>query len=254
MVESVNAPPDAKALLSIQAISKRFGSQAAVNDLSFCVRHGEIIGVFGDRGSGKANIIHLLAGEIAPSSGRIWFDGEDVTHLSPELRVRRGIARSAEPGSLFLDLTVVENVLIQGVQHHLPLFPRQGGKTYAEEARDLLDAVGLGTYADVPVGALSPARQRLVAIAIGLASKPSLLLVDGTGISGHAAGVELSCALTGLARRRLALLFISSDLKPVLDICDRVVVLHGGTIIARGVPNRIVAESPFGRAYQPCLQ
>jgi branched-chain amino acid transport system ATP-binding protein len=254
MEKSVNAPPDVKVLLSLQAISKRFGNQSAISDLSLCVRHGEIIGVFGDRGSGKANIIHLLAGEIAPSAGRIWFDGDDVTHLSPELRVRRGIARSAEPGSLFSELTAVENVLIQGVQHHLPLFPRQGGKTYVEEAGDLLDAVGLKKYADVPVGALSPARQRLVAIAIGLASKPSLLVVDGTGISGQAAGVELSSALTRLASRRLALLFISSDLTPVLDICDRVVVLHGGTIIARGVPNRAVAEPLSRRAYQPRLQ
>jgi branched-chain amino acid transport system ATP-binding protein len=242
-------------LLCIRAISKRFGDRAAIHNLSFCVRTGEIIGIFGDRGSGKANIMHLLAGEIAPSSGHISFEGEDITYMPPELRVRRGIARSAEIGSLFADLTAAENVLIQGVQHHLPLFPRQGGKTYAEEARDLLDAVGIADHADIPVGSLSPVRQCLVAMAIGLAGKPRLLLAEATGLSGNAAGADFAAALARLSDRGTAVLFTSANLSPVVDICDRIVVLHGGEIIARGVPNRIVVEQAVRRpAYRSYLQ
>jgi branched-chain amino acid transport system ATP-binding protein len=244
--------PDA--LLSIRGISKRFGNHIAVHNLSFNVRPGEIIGIFGDRGSGKANIMHLLSGEIVPSSGHIWFEGEDITYMPPEFRVRRGIARSAEIGSLFPDLTAAENVLIQGVQHYLPLFPRQGGKTYAEEARDLLDIFGLGKYADEQVESLSPVRQCLVAMAIGLASKPQLLLADAAGLSGNAAGAELAGALSRLSDRGTAVLFTSANLSPVMDICDRIVVLHGGEIIARGVPNRIVVESALGQSYRSYLQ
>lgn len=254
MVNHVASSSEAGALLSIQALSKRFGAHAAIQNLSFTVGQGEIVGVFGDRGSGKANIVHLLAGEIAPSAGHIWFGGDDITHLPPELRVRRGIARSAEPGSLFADLTAAENVLIQGVQHHLPLFPRQGGKTYAEEARDLLDAVGVGPQADELVGGLSPAQQCLVAMAIGLASKPMLLLADATGLTGHAAGAELAAALTRIAERGTAVLFTSATLTPVMDICDRIVVLHDGAIIARGAGTRITVEPAIRQTYHPYLQ
>lgn len=245
---------EASPLLSIRAISKRFGDHSAIHNLSFCVRPGEIIGIFGDRGSGKANIMHLLSGEIAPSSGHIWFEGEDITHMPPELRVRRGIARSAEIGGLFADLTAAENVLIQGVQHHLPLFPRQGGKTYAEEACDLLDAVGIGKYTDERVGSLSPVRQCLVAMAIGLAGKPQLLGADCAGLSGNAAGAELAAALSRLSDRGTAVLFTSANLSPVMDICDRIVVLHGGEIIARGVPTRIVVERAVRQVYRTYLQ
>lgn len=245
---------ESDALLSIRAISKRFGEQAAVQNLSFNVRLGEVIGIFGDRGSGKANIMHLLSGEIEPSSGHIWFEGEDITHMPPELRVRRGIARSAEIGSLFADLTAAENVLIQGVQHYLPLFPRQGGKTYAEEARDLLDAVGIGKFADERVGALSPVRQCLVAMAIGLSSKPLLLLADAAGLSGNAAGAELAAALSRLSERGTSVLFTAANLSPLMDICDRIVVLHDGEIIARGVPNRIVVEPVVRHGYRSYMQ
>ena len=254
MVNCIDQIPEISPLLSIRAISKHFNERAAIHNLSFSIDPGEIIGVFGDPGSGKANIIHLLSGMIAPSSGHIWFDGEDITHLSAELRARRGIVCSAQPGSLFPDLTATENVLIHGVQHHLPLFPRQGGKTYAEEAHDLLDAVGLAECADRLVGELSAAQQCQVAMAIGLASKPSLLLVDGTGLSGDKAGAELGRALTRLTDRGAAVLFTSANPSPVVDICDRIVVLHAGVIIARGVPTRFVVEPPVRASYQPYLQ
>jgi branched-chain amino acid transport system ATP-binding protein len=254
MVNHIAYSPETGVLLSVQALSKRFGKNAAIQNLSFNVGQGEIVGVFGDRGSGKANIIHLLAGELAPSNGHIWFDGDDITSLPPELRTCRGIARSAEAGSLFADLTAAENVLIQGVQHHLPLFPRQGGKTYAEEARDLLNVVGIGGLADELVGALTPAHQCLVAMAIGLASKPMLLLADASGLSGQAAGVELAAALTQIVERGTAVLFTSANLTPVMDICDRIVVLHDGAIIARGAGTRMAVEPAVRQSYQPYLQ
>ena len=254
VTHSIGGTHGTRPLLSINAISKGFGERTVIQNLSFGVGSGEIIGVFGDRGSGKSNIICLLSGEIAPTSGHIWFAGEDVTQMPPEMRVRRGLARSAPLGLLFGDLTAAENVLIHGVQHHLPLFPRQGGKTYVEEAEGLLDLVGLGKCAGHRLDSLSPSKQCQVAMAIGLASKPQLLLVDAASLSGAGATAELTASLARLSDRGMSVLFTSATLSPVMEICDRIVVLHDGEIVAKGVPNRIVAEPAIAAACRHYLQ
>lgn len=234
-------------LLKIEAVSKDFGHDALVHNFSFSVGFGEVIGVIGDPGAGKARMIGLLTGEISPNSGHILLDGEDITGLPPACRERRGVARVVPAAQLFPELTVLDNVVLRGVQLHSPVFSRQGGKTDTEEALDLLELVGLSESANMAFETLTDAEKGLVGLACALAAKPSLILFDHAELSGRVFLDQFGEAFRRTARRGASVLFTSRHLWPVIDVCDRVVLLHPGDVVAKGVPTGIVAGSALRR-------
>lgn len=253
-VERVRNSTAIKPLLSIDAISKHFGLRTTIQCLSFDIGFGQTIGVFGDRGSGKSNIVNILAGDIRPTTGHLWFDGEDITHMPAETRILRGIARAVPQDRLYCDLSASENVLLHGLQHHLPFYSRQGGKGYDEEAAELLDLVDLKPYADRPLTELSLAQRSLVSIATAMSGDPALLLLDNLMFSSAADWQKIRQVLNRITNRSISVLFTTTHLCPLMEVCDNIIVLHDGEIIAKGAPTGIVAEPVIMQGYLGYLQ
>jgi len=243
----------ADVLLRIEGLSKRFGGVVASDDIVLSVNAGELHAIIGPNGAGKTTLIGQLAGEIAPNSGRIHFDGRDITALPVDARNRLGLARSFQITSLFRDFTALENVALAVQAHagHSFRFWRDA-RTQAElrePARSALARVGLGARADTIVASLSHGEQRQLELAMALAAKPRLLLLDepmaGLGAEESARMVETLREL----KRELTILLIEHDMEAVFALADRITVLVYGRVIASGAPADIRANPEVRQAY-----
>ena len=217
-------------LLDVQAIAKTVASKAAGRtlfyELSLHVGRGEIVGVVGGKFSDTSTLIDLIAGRIALTSGRIIFNGQDLTRFSQEQRQRRGIVRALPIITLAPDLTAFENVVLGGAICPRPFFPREGGPSLHEEARDIMEFVGLGDAVSQKAGCLRPAQKQLLAIAAALAARPSLLLIDEIGLGDHLGLADFSALLMRLRRRGIAALIAGVPGCPTMDVCDRVATMR----------------------------
>lgn len=231
-------------LLGVKALSKIFGRIAAITNLTFTIGAGEIVGLIGPMRSGRSTVIGLLAGAIKPTFGSITIAGEDVTQLEPDSRSRLGVVCGLQPENLFLDLTALENVLLGGGVSPPPLFSRRGGKTYRDEAMAMLEFTGLAGVSNVRAADLSLCEQRFLTLAIALAAKPSLLLLDGpaAGMS-KAERSALALLLADIRENGTSVLITEPDMWALTEICDRILVLGAGRIIAGDVPLRIARDA-----------
>jgi branched-chain amino acid transport system ATP-binding protein len=241
------------ALLRTEGLSKSFGGVVATEGLNLAVRDGEAHAVIGPNGAGKTTLIAQLAGELAPTAGRIWFDGRDITDLPAHARVHIGIARSFQITNVLPSFTVTENV-------HVALRPRRG-HSFAflrDAARDptlhgaaeaLLADVGLAGHGGAVAGELAHGEQRQLELAMALASAPRLLLLDEpmAGV-GHAEAPGMIELLLRMKRDR-AMLLIEHDMDAVFRIADRITVLVGGRAIASGPPEAIRDDPEVRQAY-----
>jgi branched-chain amino acid transport system ATP-binding protein len=241
------------ALLEIEGLSKRFGGVVASDDITLAVPAGELHAVIGPNGAGKTTLIGQLAGEIAPNAGHIRFAGADVTKLPGWRRSALGLARSFQITSLFLDFTALDNVAL-AVQAHSGHSFRFWGDARSDPqlrgpARAALDRVGLAGRADVLVANLSHGEHRQLEIAMALATRPRLLLLDEP-MAGM--GPEESARMVGLLRalkQELTILLIEHDMEAVFALADRITVLVYGRVIATGAPPAIRANEEVRRAY-----
>ena len=240
-------------LLQIEGLSKRFGGVVASDDIVLGVNAGELHAVIGPNGAGKTTLIGQLSGEIAPNSGRIFFDGHDITALPVHARNRLGLARSFQITSLFRDFTALENVALAVQAHagHSFRFWRDA-RTQAElrePAHSALARVGLGSRSGAIVASLSHGEQRQLELAMALAAKPRLLLLDepmaGLGAEESARMVETLREL----KRELTILLIEHDMEAVFALADRITVLVYGRVIASGSPADIRANPEVRQAY-----
>ncbi|MEO8715919.1 MAG: ATP-binding cassette domain-containing protein, partial [Acetobacteraceae bacterium] len=174
-------------LLEVSHLSRRFGGLRAVEDVSFSLEAGGINALIGPNGAGKTTLFNMIAGALLPSSGRIAFDGRDLTGMAPQLIARRGLIRTFQLTRLFADMSAEENVRVGfhlslrgGVWAALARPPRYRAaeRDAAREARELLDLVGLADRAHLPAGQLTYGQQRLLEVARALAARPKLLLLD----------------------------------------------------------------------------
>jgi branched-chain amino acid transport system ATP-binding protein len=249
MAETVRDEP----LLRTESLCKSFGGVVAAAELSLSVRHGEAHAVIGPNGAGKTTLIAQLAGELAPSAGRIWFEGRDITHLPAQTRVHIGMARSFQITSVLSSFTVAENVQIalRPKRGHSYVFLRDAGCDLEldRRARALLEEVGLADRADVLAGELAHGEQRQLELAMALASEPRLVLLDepmaGVGHDEAARMVELLLRI----KRDRAMLLVEHDMDAVFRIADRITVLVGGRAIATGAPAAIRDDLEVRRAY-----
>ncbi|HXF88749.1 MAG TPA: ABC transporter ATP-binding protein [Xanthobacteraceae bacterium] len=243
----------ADALLKIEGLTKRFGGVVASDNIVLEVYRDELHAVIGPNGAGKTTLIGQLTGEIVPNSGRIFFNGAEVTGMPVHARSALGLARSFQITSLFLDFTALDNVAL-AVQAHSGHSFRFWGNARRDErlrepARAALARVGLLERADVIVKNLSHGEQRQLEIAMALATKPRMLLLDepmaGMGPEESARMVKTLQEL----KRELPILLIEHDMEAVFALADRITVLVYGRVIATGAPEAIRANEEVRNAY-----
>jgi branched-chain amino acid transport system ATP-binding protein len=243
----------ADALLKIEGLTKRFGGVVASDNIALEVYRDELHAVIGPNGAGKTTLIGQLTGEILPNAGRIFFNGTDITGMPVHARSALGLARSFQITSLFLDFTALDNVALAVQAHagHSFRFWRNARRDerLREPALVSLARVGLRERADVIVRNLSHGEQRQLEIAMALATKPRLLLLDepmaGMGPEESARMVETLREL----KRELPILLIEHDMEAVFALADRITVLVYGRVIATGVPEVIRANAEVRSAY-----
>jgi len=230
-------------VLSAEGLSKRFGQIVVADNLSFSVSSSECLGIIGPNGAGKTTLFNAIAGMVPPTSGRIMFDGHDITKLPPHRRAQLGISRTFQITSLFPKLTVIDNVLlaIEGLRPTKFVMWRfqSSYKDVYEKAHQLLEQAGFFDRKDTEVRNLSHGEQRQLEIVLGLASDPKILLLDepAAGLSSGES-TEMAHFLMKLDPK-LAILLIEHDMDVVFDVADEISVLHFGEILETGPPEKI---------------
>jgi len=239
--------------LETVGLVKRFGALTVADSIDFRLDPGARHALIGPNGAGKTTFINLIAGRLAPSSGQVRLGGQDVTGLSEAGRVRRGLGRTFQINALFPDLTVLETVSLATGERAgtagtmLRLFGH--AREPIEEAHVLLERLGLADDAAARVGALPYGKQRLVEIAIALALRPKVLLLDepAAGVPKAESGIILD-VIAGLPQE-IAVLMIEHDMDLVFRFASRITVLARGAILAEGTPAEIAADPAVRDVY-----
>jgi ABC-type branched-subunit amino acid transport system ATPase component len=250
---------DARAILIINGISRRFGGLQAVDDVSFTVAAGRIKAVIGPNGAGKTTLFNVLSGVITADSGSVLLNGREILGLAPEAIARLGLVRSYQTPRLFTSMTVLENVLTgHDVLFTTPLMaslvrlPSTAAeeRTARESALTLLELVGLRHQADQPAGALPFGERRLLEIARLLALRPSVVMLDepAAGLNETEKG-RLGDLLIWLRVQGLTLVLVEHDMRLVMRVADEVVVLNYGQLVAEGLPEVVRQDAEVIRAY-----
>jgi ABC-type branched-subunit amino acid transport system ATPase component/branched-subunit amino acid ABC-type transport system permease component len=251
--EAANGEP----ILRAERLSKSFGGLVAVSSVTLEARAGEILGLIGPNGAGKTTLFELLSGFSRPDSGRVWFDGEDVTDARPERRAGLGLIRSFQEASLFPTMTVHEVVML-ALERSDPTRvvtavsgSRSAERRKAKLADELLDAVGLGSYADTEVSALSTGTRRIAELACLVGLQPTVLLLDEptSGIAQReteALGAVLRQVRSDLD---LTLVVIEHDIPLVMSLADRIAVMETGALLTVGDPSTVRADPRVVESY-----
>jgi branched-chain amino acid transport system ATP-binding protein len=242
-------------VLEINNVTKRFGNLVAVRDVSLNVAKGELCAIIGPNGAGKTTFFNLISGFFPPTSGTIIFDGKDITRLATHERVTRGMARTFQITEIFPELTVFENVRIateaaDGFRLRPWIGRAEAAKVY-QQVEATLKLVSLETKADRLVGELAHGDQRAAEIAMALALKPHLLLLDEPTAG---MGDQETYHITQLIRRlhrdsNYSIVLLEHDMRVVFHLADRVCVLDQGRMLAQGTPQEIAANEAVQAAY-----
>ena len=242
-------------LLRVETVSKHFGSLVAVSGVSMSVEPGDLRAVIGPNGAGKTTFFNLITGWFRPTSGRIIFDGEDVTGLLPARRVWRGIARTFQITEVFPELSVHENLRIpvevaSGFRLK-PWLSRAADAKVRERVAELLQMGGLADKAGRMVGELSHGDQRSTEIMMAIALNPRLLLLDEpTAGMGEQETFEIIQLIRRLHKdNKLTIVLIEHDMRVVFHLADRIMVLDQGKFLAEGTPAEIAANEAVQTAY-----
>jgi branched-chain amino acid transport system ATP-binding protein len=243
----------AESLLSVRGLTKRFGGLIATDNVDLDVAEGETLAIIGPNGAGKTTLISQLSGDLAPDAGTIQFAGDDITALRAAARSQRGVARSFQITSIFREFTSLDNVALAVQAHAGHSFrfwtPARDERVLREPAETMLHQVGLRARADVVAGTLAHGEQRQLEIAMALATRPRLLLLDepvaGMGVDESQRMVQLLRDLRG----RHTIVLVEHDMDVVFALADRISVMVYGRVIASGTPDAIRANAEVRRAY-----
>jgi len=238
-------------ILQTEGVTRRFGKFTALKDVSVAFERGKLTSIIGPNGAGKSTFFNLLSGSFAPSSGRVLFDGQDVSHLRQHHFSRAGIAKSFQITNIFPSFTVLENVRIalQARRARLNFWQKRSALGLEGAAHALLARVGIAQHAPRLARELAHGQQRALEIAIALAADPTLLLMDEptAGMSPEETKSMMGL-IESLARQRTVVL-VEHKMKMVMGISDRIVVLHHGELLATGTPADIRANDEVKRVY-----
>ena len=242
-------------LLEVKNAGRRFGDLVAVRGVSLAVERGELRAIIGPNGAGKTTLFNLISGFFPPTSGRIWFDERDVTALSVTQRVALGMGRTFQVTKIFPDLPVFENVRIAAevaAGYRLrPWISRAETAAVAERVGQVLALTALADKASRLVGELAHGDQRAAEIAMALALRPQLLLLDEpTAGMGDQETYEMTQLIQRLHRdSKVTIVLIEHDMRVVFHLADRITVLDQGSVLAEGTPHDIAANDAVQTAY-----
>ena len=240
-------------VLRIEGLTKRYGALTVTDEVDLEVRTGELHALIGPNGAGKTTLINQIAGRVRPDGGKIWFQERDLTKLRVHERARAGLGRSFQLASLFDSFTAHGNaaIAVQGLQHHSFRFWKPADRLahLLDPSAEILRQVGLTERLDVQVTTLSHGERRLLELALALACKPSLLLLDepmaGLGRQESRMMIEFLRSLKSI----YSILLIEHDMDAVFALADRISVLASGQLIATGLPEEIRRNPKVCAAY-----
>jgi branched-chain amino acid transport system ATP-binding protein len=230
-------------LLATQGLSRHFGGIKAVDGVDLALERGEIRAIIGPNGAGKTTLVGMICGRIPPGAGRIRFEDRDITGLSAWSRVQRGIAYTFQITSVFAGLTCFDNVAL-AAQRSV-----RGHRALNAEVGNLLGRVGLGDRAGAVAGTLPYGHQRLLEIALGLALRPKLLILDEPTQGLSDAEIDHFCALIRDVAAEATVLLIEHNMAVVMELAQRITVMDNGRILAEGAPEEIRANAQVQEAY-----
>lgn len=241
------------AILEGKGVTKAFGGLVAVNRVDFHVEQGEIVGLIGPNGAGKTTLFNLISGALRPDKGEIFFKGEKISGLKPHQICRRGLARTFQDVKVFGNMTVLENVKLAAI-----FGGKNGsGKEAERRAFEALEFCGLKGMEDVLAGDLPLFFQKRLEVARALATKPDLVLLDelmaGLNPTETLEAMEL---VREIRRRGVTVFMIEHVLKAIMNVCERVMVLHYGEKLAEGTPQEVCSNPKVIEVYlgeQVCL-
>ncbi|ACA16399.1 ABC transporter related [Methylobacterium sp. 4-46] len=231
-------------MLAAQSLTKRFQGLVAVSDASLAVPAGSITGLIGPNGAGKTTLFGMISGFLAPSAGRVLFEGRDVTGEAPHLRARRGIARTFQIVQPFAGLTVAENIAVGAYLRH----PRRAEAV--ARAREVGTRVGLGALLDRPAASLTVAGRKRLEVARALATEPRLLLLDEVLAGLNPSEIrDILPVVRAIRAEGVTILMIEHIMQAVMTLCEEVHVLAQGRMVASGPPREVCRDPRVIEAY-----
>lgn len=242
-------------VLDVQAIRKTFGGLVAVNDISFQIKAGQIVGLIGPNGAGKSTTFNLITGLLSLSKGQVMFRGQPISGQRSRVIASQGMARTFQHVKMIPDMSVLENVALgahlrgdKGVVSAMTRLNKDEERQLFKEAQTQLERIGMGAYLHEQAGNLAMGPQRLMEIARALCGDPALLLLDepAAGLR-HKEKQALAAVLRQLQSEGMSLLLVEHDMDLVMDVCDHLVVMEFGTLLTQGTPTEI-QQSPAVRA------
>lgn len=235
-----------RSLLEITDVTVRFGGLVAVNAVSLTIEEAQITGIIGPNGAGKTTLFNVIAGIQPPTRGTVVFAGQEITHWAPHKRGRSGIARTFQRLEVFGTLTTRENILVAAETRRRWDHSVRPGAV----ADELIERLSLGAVADIEADTLPTGTQRLVELGRALAAGPRLLLLDeaSSGVS-NAETEAMAEVIRGLAADGLTVVLVEHDMAFVMGLCERIVMLDHGALVADGTPEEIQRDPAVQAAY-----
>jgi branched-chain amino acid transport system ATP-binding protein len=230
-------------ILDVRKVSRRFGGLQALSEVTFSVSRGEIVGLIGPNGAGKTTLFSTLVGLVRPDAGTVTLDGKDLAGLKPHTVAGLGMTKTFQNVALFAESSVLDNVLTAGLLRH-------GVDAARREALDCLDRVGLRAVAHKQAGNLSFPERARVELARALCTAPKILLLDEVMAAlNHAEMGEIIRLIRSLRDDGVTLLVVEHHMRAIMNVCDRILVLNFGRLLADGTPEQVASDPRVIEAY-----